>query len=51
MPTGVKLKKLPRPNIFILHLGDSADKEMRDGAVVKFGNVKDLTRILVVSRA
>ena len=30
-----------------LHLGSSADEEMRDGAVGKFGNVKDLTRILV----
>ena len=28
-----------------LHLGSSADEEMRDGAVGKFGNVKDLTRI------
>ena len=28
-----------------LHLGYSADEEMRDGAVGKFGNVRDLTRI------
>ena len=28
-----------------LHLGYSADEEMRDGAVEKFGNVRDLTRI------
>ena len=30
-----------------LHLGYSVDEEMRDGAVGKFGNVRDLTRILV----
>ena len=30
-----------------LHLGYSADEEMRDGAVGKFGNDRDLTRILV----
>ena len=28
-----------------LHLGYSEDEELRDGAVGKFGNVKDLTRI------
>ena len=28
-----------------LHLNYSADEEMRDGAVGKFENVKDLTRI------
>ena len=30
-----------------LHLGSSADEEMRDGAVGKFRNVRDLTRTVV----
>ena len=49
------MKKLPHPNLFICLFcgrgrGYSADEEMRDGAVGKFLNVRDLTRI-VVSRS
>ena len=52
MLNGMSMKKLPRPNIFIcLFCGwgraYSADEEMRDGAVGKCENVRDLTRILV----
>ena len=46
MPNGVNEYEKAAPSQY-LHLGSSADEEMRDGAVGKFGNVKDLTRILV----
>ena len=52
MLNGMSMKKLPRPNIFICLFWRrgrvySADEEMRDGAVGKFRNVRDLTRIVV----